>query len=242
MSLLTLPLDDNITFAEYIWIDGSGKTLRSKTKTYLNKISKLEDLEWWTYDGSSCLQAVTGDSEIWLKPVCYVKDPFRANCNAILVLCETFTHDKVTPARFNFRHLAAKIMEEAKSEDPWFGIEQEFFLYEKKRPYGWPAEGYPEPQLQYYCGVGASNAIGRQIIEAAYRCFLYAGLKIAGINAEVAPAQWEYQVGITRGIECGDHMWLARYIVGRVAETYGCDCDFEPKPVKGTIKSLSNPR
>jgi glutamine synthetase len=40
-------------------------------------------------------------------------------------------------------------------------------------------------------------------------------------------------VGITRGIECGDHMWLARYIVSRVAEQFGCDCDFEPKPVKG---------
>jgi len=43
-----------------------------------------------------------------------VKDPFRLNCNSLLVLCETFTHDKVTPARFNFRHLASKIMEEAK--------------------------------------------------------------------------------------------------------------------------------
>jgi len=25
MNLDTLPLDENITFAEYIWIDGSGK-------------------------------------------------------------------------------------------------------------------------------------------------------------------------------------------------------------------------
>ena len=47
---------------------------------------------------------------------------------------------------------------------------------------------------------------------------LYAGLKIAGINAEVDPGQWEYQVGITKGIEAGDHMWLARYILGRVGE------------------------
>jgi glutamine synthetase len=89
------------------------------------------------------------------------------------------------------------------------------------------------PQGQYYCGVGASNALGREVIEMAYRCFLYAGLKIAGINAEVAPSQWEYQVGITKGIECGDHMWLARYIVKRVGESYGVDCDFEPKPVRG---------
>lgn len=81
--------------------------------------------------------------------------------------------------------------------------------------------------------MGASNAIGREVIEAALRCFLYSGLQISGINAEVAPAQWEFQVGIAKGIECGDHMWLARYIMCRVAEKYDCDCDFEPKPIKG---------
>lgn len=55
-------------------------------------------------------------------------------------------------------------------------------------------------------------------MDRAYRCMIYAGLQIAGINAEVAPGQWEYQVGITRGIECGDQMWLAKYIMARVGE------------------------
>lgn len=79
--------------------------------------------------------------------------------------------------------------------------------------------------------MGASNALGREIIDVAYRAMLFAGLKIAGLNGEVAPGQWEYQVGITKGIECGDHMWLAKYIMARVGERYGVDCDFEPKPV-----------
>lgn len=70
-------------------------------------------------------------------------------------------------------------------------------------------------------------------MDRAYRCMLYAGLKIAGVNGEVAPGQWEYQVGIARGIEIGDHMWLARYIVGRVGEDFDVDVDFEPKPVLG---------
>ena len=55
-------------------------------------------------------------------------------------------------------------MNEAKDQDPWFGIEQEFFLTSKmggyyQRPYGWPKDGFPEPQGQYYCGIGASNAL-----------------------------------------------------------------------------------
>lgn len=28
-------------------------------------------------------------------------------------------------------------------------------------------------------------------------------------------------------------MWLARYIVSRIGELHGVDCDFEPKPMKG---------
>ena len=41
----------------------------------------------------------------------------------------------------------------------------------------------------YYCGVGANKVYGRDIIEAHYRACLYAGVKIAGCNAEVMPAQ-----------------------------------------------------
>jgi len=98
---------------------------------------------------------------------------------------------------------------------------------------GWPAGGYPYPQGKYYCGVGEANSYGRAVVEAALRCFLKAGLRISGINAEVAPGQWEFQVGIARGIELGDHLWVARYILGRLGEEFGVCVDFEPKPVKG---------
>ena len=41
----------------------------------------------------------------------------------------------------------------------------------------------------YYCGVGANRVYGRDIVEAHYRACLFAGVKIAGTNAEVMPAQ-----------------------------------------------------
>ena len=41
----------------------------------------------------------------------------------------------------------------------------------------------------YYCGVGANKVYGRDIVEAHYRACLYAGVKIAGCNAEVMPGQ-----------------------------------------------------
>jgi len=49
--------------------------------------------------------------------------------------------------------------------------------------------------------------------EAHLRLCLSAGLKIAGLNSEVAPGQWEFQVGIAEGMEAGDHLWIARYIL-----------------------------
>ena len=57
--------------------------------------------------------------------------------------------------------------------------------------------------------------------------------KIAGINAEVMPGQWEYQVGPSVGIESGDHMWMSRYLMLRVCELLGVNVTFGPKPATG---------
>lgn len=44
-------------------------------------------------------------------------------------------------------------------------------------------------QGPYYCGVGANKVYARDIVEAHYRACLYAGINIAGENAEVMPSQ-----------------------------------------------------
>jgi glutamine synthetase len=226
---------ENVTFAEYIWIDGSGENVRGKTKVIEGKVKSLDQLDWWTYDGSSTNQATTEESEIWLKPVFMCPDPFREGFG-IIVLCEGYLQDRKTPARANFRFWTSQIMKEAESEDPWFGVEQEYFLLNPsleivKRPLGWPSNGLPVPQGDYYCSAGSQNAFGREIAETHLRLCVKAGLRIAGINAEVAPGQWEFQCGIAKGIELGDHMWVARYILNRVAELYGAEVNIQPKPV-----------
>jgi hypothetical protein len=62
---------------------------------------------------------------------------------------------------------------------------------------------------------------------------LYAGINLSGVNAEVMPSQWEYQVGPATGIESGDQMWMSRYILLRCAELYNVEVTLDPKPIPG---------
>jgi glutamine synthetase len=231
---MAIPQGDKIQ-AEYIWIGGSGQDIRCKTKTLDHEVKSIDELPIWNYDGSSTGQAPGKDSEVYLKPVATYPDPFRLGKN-ILVLCETCLPDgQLTPIPTNFRNEAAKIMEAAKDSIPWFGIEQEYTLFEKdgRTPLGWPKDGYPGPQGPYYCSVGTENAFGRRVVEAHYRACLYAGIKISGVNAEVMAGQWEYQVGPCEGIESGDQVWISRYIMQRVCEDFGVRVSFDPKPIMG---------
>ena len=40
-------------------------------------------------------------------------------------------------------------------------------------------------------------------------------------------------MGPCTGIDSGDQLWLARYILSRVAEDFETVVSYEPKPVKG---------
>merc|ERR1719337_529613 len=82
----------------------------------------------------------------------------------------------------------------------------------------------------YYCGSGDKVAFGREVAEMHYDMCCKAGLTIAGINSEVMPGQWEYQVGPCEGIASGDHMWVSRYIMQRVCEDFKVSVTFDPKP------------
>lgn len=72
----------------------------------------------------------------------------------MLVLCESFAVDRhngtIVPVNTNFRHFASKIFDAAKEFEPWFGIEQEYTLFEvghsfNKWPLGWPEGVFPGP-------------------------------------------------------------------------------------------------
>lgn len=219
--------------AEYIWMDGHKPTekLRSKTKILNETVKSIDDLPVWGFDGSSTMQATGNNSDCMLKPVKYIPDPIRGGDN-VIVLCEVFNADD-TVHETNTRAKLREVAEKYKEHESWFGIEQEYTLFQGIKPLGWPDNGFPAPQGGYYCGVGADEVFGRPIVEAHMDACIRADLEISGINAEVMPAQWEFQIGPLGALEAADQTWLARWLLYRIGEDFKVSATLHPKPVSG---------
>jgi glutamine synthetase len=233
-----------LLLAEYIWMDGAEPTpqLRSKARVVSIDASgppELESFPQWSFDGSSTYQADGGDSDLTLEPVRVIVDPIRG-AGHVLVLCEVVTPDGAPHVSNTRARLRSALASAGPEQDPWVGFEQEYTLFAEGRPLGFPINGYPAPQGPYYCAVGVDRAFGRTLVEAHAAACLDAGLMLYGINGEVMPGQWEFQIGY-RGVDgesadpltVADHVWLARWLLQRLGEDHGIVVSFAAKPMKG---------
>ena len=251
--------------AEYVWIDGDGG-LRSKIKIFPSKSTDpkgyltitLDTFPEWNFDGSSTGQSETRKSDLVLRPVYFCFSPFNKTDGSIqfLVLCEVVGLLKqasfagAVPLQSDhpsnhYRELLP-IYEATKDAGAWFGIEQEYILLDKngelldKQLINTSHQDY-NPN-QHYCSVGTGRALGRQIALEHMRCCISAGLGICGINSEVTPSQWEFQIGpgghqptwnpsaSMDAMTVSHQLWLARYILIQVAERHNAIVSFHPKP------------
>jgi len=228
--------------AEYIWLDGVKPTaeLRSKSRVieFTGK-ANLDIFPEWGFDGSSTNQATGDKSDCILKPVNFVSDPIRGEGN-FLVMCEVYDKEGL-PHPTNTRAILRRVLQAgAAAHEPMVGFEKEYTLFQDSTPLGFPLDGYPRPQGPYYCGVGANRAFGREIVERHTQACIDADILIYGINAEVMPGQWEFQIGY-RGFEgdnndvlnASDHLWIAVWLMSRIAEDFGVTVSYSNKPMKG---------
>ena len=229
--------------AEYLWVDGRKPTpgIRSKTRILdIESGKRFEDfavanLPVWGFDGSSTEQASGGDSDCVLRPIAFWYDPLRNTGNEtfphLIVLNEVEHPDgrmHTSNTRARLRELAAKFAD----QEFWFGIEQEYTLFKGHLPLGF-ADGLPEPQGKYYCGAGADRIFGRDIAEDHMKACLKANVLFTGINAEVMPGQWEYQIGTGGPLAVADNLIFARWLCTRIGEKYGVGVSIDPKPATG---------
>ena len=218
-------------YLEYIWLDGSTPEPQLRSKTKILEDSEYKEPPIWGFDGSSTQQAEGEASDCVLKPVTVYEDPFRSNGN--LVLCEVYDVEgdpHITNTRANLRLQFEE--HQIRSKAPWFGLEQEYTFFKDGKPLGFVSSKM-KPQGEYYCGVGSDKIYGREIVEEhALNCDI-AGIKICGINAEVMPGQWEFQIGPELPLKVADDVWIARWILHRTAEEHGVVVSFDPKPAEG---------
>ena len=220
------------TIVEYVWIDGKG-SLRSKTRVF-NEICELPN---WNFDASSTGQIDNGNenTEGILKPRKLCKNPLRKSSklfNSYLVFCDVYDIYG-EPMKWNHRSLASKIFDTPNFHDdePWYGLEQEYFMFKKGHTNRYYSFQNSTKDGDYYCGVSLNN-IQRTIVDEHLEACIYAGLTISGTNAEVSPNQWEFQIGPCIGIDAGDQLWIARFLLERIAEKYDVEICYHPKPFK----------
>ena len=219
--------------AEYIWLDGTEPTaqLRSKTKIIPDGVTTPPI---WGFDGSSTNQATGDQSDCVLQPVFWCPDPLRGG-EHILVMAEVLDAKSLKPHATNTRAACAKTAKKYAKHEMIFGIEQEYtMLRADGTPLGFPVGGgFPEPQGPYYCGVGTGKIMGRDIVEEHTQACIDAGLSISGTNPEVMPGQWEYQIGPLDALAVSDQLYVARWLLHRIAEDYDVIISFDAKPVQG---------
>jgi len=232
---------------EYVWIGANGFRNESWTMRSKLKIMKLqkEDVEklaagdtsvlpLWSFDGSSTGQATGENSDCILMPVRAITDTVRNDGRSVIVLCEVLNPDGTSHVTNHRRKLVDLELANFNLQAA-FGLEQEYSVTKDRRPLGFPLGGYPPPQGPYYCSVGGDRCFGRNISDELADACIRSGLHITGTNVEVKPGQHEIQIGgpAVGATLVSDEIWLARWLLLKIAEKHGYGVTFEAKPVHG---------
>lgn len=212
---------------EYIWLDAN-QNFRSKVKVNQGKEYNLDDISTipvWNYDGSSTGQAEIQDSEVLLQPKRVYTNSILTNF-PVLVLCDTY--NPKTDLRSS-HYGAEQIFKKYESNQPMFGLEQEFFMFNSK-----DKNEIPEKKMEvaahgeYYCSVGPQCSRTRRYLLDVMYTAIQLGIKVTGMNYEVAPGQAELQV-CNIGLDACYDLLMIRYLLTRLGENYNIVPNFEPK-------------
>ncbi len=204
---------------EYVWLDYNNN-FRSKIRV-MDEDNNAE----WNFDGSSTNQATTDSSEVILKVVASYNHPF---INGKLYLCATYDINN-NPLSNNYYDKAKEIFitKGLKLElEPWFGLEQEYFICDSQNNII-----INNNSNIYYCSPINQDQDEVKIVNEHLEACINAGIKISGTNAEVVQHQWEFQIGPVEGLDAGNQLMMARYLLNIIAAKYNKYINYHPKPI-----------
>ena len=131
-------------------------------------------------------------------------------------------------AESNKRANCCKTLARTASSTPLFIIEQTYRVLDKRkmRPLDQPpmmtsTSTAGRRRIDNTCAVGATRTFGRELAESHLKACLYAGIRVRSL-CNVDHDRWRFEIGPCDGIELGDHLWMARFVLHRVGEDFGC--------------------
>jgi glutamine synthetase len=221
---------------EYIWLDND-LDIRSKTRVltmtnisnqdiYETLLTDITQIPLWTFDGSSTNQTSITNTDVVLKPIRTFLNPF---INGLLVLSDVYIYTdngKLIPHPKNNRTKLVEYMDIIDNQELVLSIKQYYYILDfSGKPYGFIKE---PKQGKLYCGNKNSNITTRSFAEEHLKLCLKSGLTITNINAEIGPSQWRFIIGPLKGISACDELWIARFILYRLAEKSNIIIYMEP--------------
>ena len=223
--------------AEYIWIDGTEPTARLRSKTKI--LDGRQGSERSAHLGLRRIEHESGagsNSDCVLKPVFSCPDPIRGG-DDLLVMTEVLLTD-MTPHATNTRALLEPVAEKFAAQEPLFGIEQEYTFFKGGRPHGFPpGGGFPAPQGFYYCGVGADEVYGRDGRRGAPRRVPRGRPRRSRASTpRSCPASGSSRSGRSSPLDVSDQLWVARWLLYRIAEDFGVARDARPEAGQGRLE------
>ncbi|XP_022294671.2 glutamine synthetase-like [Crassostrea virginica] len=241
-----IPTVSGKVILEYVFLNLSRTDILDQTRVVSAEPRTVEDCPIWNANLWNRPDQVDSE-EMILKPVAMFENPFLKSPHK-LVMCDVWVSHE-TPADFNTRVGLTKTLQRLERDsvtgyqpkqahEPWFGIEQEYcVINEDGVPVSYDPENFNYDTLVMYNHVGHRHCkhIGseRELSSRHLMACLYAGLEIGGRVRENGPSQWEYQIGPCEGVSIGDHLYMSRYILHRLAEPFGVRVTFKPVPVPG---------
>lgn len=223
---LQIPDDGKKVILEYMIVKYTRSSFLSKTYVVDTEPKSHNECPVRHIHEFDTIEAKHPAPELALVPVAMCRDPFRLGKHKI-VLCEPAYPDKRNKdVEYNIRKKCKEILDQVKEHEPWFGIEQEFYITHKNDiPLDW-AHFQPSIDINSELTIGDHVGFERQFVDLHLRACIYAGLDMYGCVREMNPSQWEFQVGPSPGIQAADHVIFARYILLRLAEMHNLKISF----------------
>jgi hypothetical protein len=207
---------------DYIWIhDIKQCKLRSQTKIIDLLDTEINEL---TNDHLHLIPLLKRN-DIVLKPVYVVKNPFSKNENAYMALCEQFTENTASNNRL---HCDLTLTKHYKGEY-YFNITQEILINDPK---------FKVLKMDVDAlTTGDYFSQHREFIDEFVHILVSLGIPIDTIYS-MNINRWEYKISNTLGTHTADLIWLTRYILYRLSESYPFMVKFSTLSVM--INDISN--